>query len=119
MTHADTTAAREGSELTKSDASQPDGIYIVITIHSVTADIVYIYMLYKYIHVVQVVQVYTCMCTSLLRADVEDLASQLVDRVLAKVMREEKMRAEEKGEGEGEGEEDKVCCCIIVLLNVS
>ena len=51
MTQADTTAAREGSELTKSDASQPDGIYIVITIHSVTADIVYIYMLYKYIHV--------------------------------------------------------------------
>ena len=49
----------------------------------------------------------------------EDLASQLVDRVLAKVMREEKMRAEEGGEGEGEGEEDKVCCCIIVLLYVS
>ena len=50
----------------------------------------------------------------------EDLAAQLVDRVLAKVMREEKMRAEGGGEGEGEGEGEKVCYCYacIVLLNV-
>ena len=41
---------------------------------------------------------------------VEDVASELVERVLAKVLREERMRAEQGRKGEGE----KVCECECV-----
>lgn len=49
--------------------------------------------------------------------DVEKVASELVERVLAKVLREETMRAEQEKKGEGEGEGEKVCICSIYVFN--
>ena len=45
---------------------------------------------------------------------VEDVASELVERVLAKVLREERTRAEQERKGEGE----KVCGyeCVVLCI---